>query len=89
MAVVSRATVEYGVGLLDQGDGVVQVQLLHQVRTALVEVDGALVDGGVRCRGVDRAQQATGAGLHDLYRTAAPAADVGQIGGPFPAGPVP
>ena len=90
MAVVSRAVVEYGrVGLLDEGDRVLQVQVLHEVGAALVEVDGAVVDGGVRRAGVHGAQEASRTRLDDLYGAAAVAADVGQIGGALAAGPVP
>lgn len=77
------------VGLLDQGHRVLQVQGAHQVCAALVEVDRALVDGRVGGGLVDRAQEAAGAVLDDLDRAAAPAADVGEVGGAFAAGPVP
>ena len=40
-------------------------------------------------RRVDRAEQPPGAGLDDLHRPAAPAADVGEVGGPLAARPVP
>ena len=61
------------VGLLDQGDGVLQVQVLHQVRAALVEVDGAR-----RGRWCGRRAASTvpssrpGAGLDDLDRACRP-----------------
>ena len=90
MAVVSRATVEYvGLGLLDQGHASPPGPGSHQVRTALVEVDRALWTVVCAAPAVDRAEQAAGADLDDLDRAAAPAADVGQVGGPLPAGPVP
>ncbi len=90
MDVVSRAIVEYGgFGLLDQGDRVLQVEGADEIGAALVEVDSALVDGGVRGARVDRAQQPSRALLDDLDRVAAPAADVGQVGGPLTACPVP
>lgn len=54
-----------------------------------MEVDRALVDGRVGGGLVDRAQQAARAVLDDLDRLSAPAADVGEVGGPFPARPVP
>ncbi len=54
-----------------------------------MEVDGALVDGGVGGGRVDRAQQAPGALLDDLDGAPAPAPDVGEVGGPLAAGPVP
>ncbi|NJP74042.1 flp pilus-assembly TadE/G-like family protein [Streptomyces sp. C1-2] len=77
------------VGSLDQGDGVLQVERAHQVGAALVEVDRALVHTGVGGARVDRAEQPSGALLHDLHRPSALAADVGEVGGAFPAGPVP
>ncbi len=77
------------VGLLDQGDGIVQVEPAHQVAAALVEVDGALVDGGVGGGLVHGAQEPARALLDDLDGAAALAPDVGEVGGPLAAGPVP
>lgn len=54
-----------------------------------MEVDRALVHGGVRGARVDRAEQPPGALLHDLHRPSALAADVGEVGGALPACPVP
>lgn len=54
-----------------------------------MEVDRALVDGRVGGGLVDRAQEAARAVLDDLDRVSAPAADVGEVGGPFAARPVP
>ena len=73
MSVMSRASVEYvGVGRLDEGDGVVQVELLARGRSR----PGAgrpRPSWTVRVRGgrVDRAEQPAGAGLDDLHRRAA------------------
>ncbi|GAA3052413.1 hypothetical protein GCM10020000_37400 [Streptomyces olivoverticillatus] len=77
------------VGGLDQGHGLLQVEVVHEVGAALVQVDRALVDGGVGGGGVHGAQQPSGGGLHDLHGAAALAADVGEVGGALTAGPVP
>ncbi|ASR00274.1 hypothetical protein CGL27_22810 [Streptomyces sp. 11-1-2] len=76
-------------GLLHQGDRVVEVELPDEIAPALMQVDGALVDGGVGRRGVHGAQQPPGRRLHDLDRAAARPADVGEVGGALTAGPVP
>ncbi|QDL75601.1 hypothetical protein DNK48_24880 [Streptomyces malaysiensis subsp. malaysiensis] len=76
-------------GLLHQGDRVVEVELLDEIAPALMEVDGALVDGGVGRRGVHGAQQPPGGRLDDLDRAAARPADVGEVGGALTACPVP
>ncbi len=47
------------------------------------------MDGRVGGGLVDRAEEAAGAVLDDLDRATAPAADVGEVGGAFAAGPVP
>ncbi len=77
------------IGFLDERDRVLQIQFPDQIGAALVEVDGALVDGGVRGGLVDGAQQPAGALLDDLDGAAALAPDVGEVGGPPPPGPVP
>ncbi len=76
-------------GLLDQGDGVLQVEGADDVGAALVQMDRALVDAGVRRARVDRAQQPARPRLDDLDGAAALTADVGEVGGPLAAGPVP
>ncbi|RSS41670.1 hypothetical protein EF902_22415 [Streptomyces sp. WAC05858] len=76
-------------GLFHQGDRVVEVELPDEIAPALMEVDGALVDGGVGRRGVHGAQEPSGRRLHDLDRAAARPADVGEVGGALTAGPVP
>ncbi len=78
-----------GCGLLDQRDGVLQIQGADEIRAALVEVHGALVDRRVGGAGVHRAQQPARPGLDDLDRPPALPADVGQVGGPLPTRPVP
>src|SRR4051812_27352596 len=78
-----------GFGGGDQGDGVLEVEEIDQVGLALVQVDGAFVDGGVGRGRVDGAEQPARTGFDDLDGKAAGAAQVGQVGGTFPARPEP
>ena len=72
---------------VDDGAGVLDVELVDDERVPAVHVERAVVDGRVRRVGVDRAEQPAGLRLDDRHRLPAAAADVDV--GPPAAGPVP
>ena len=70
-------------------EAVGQIQFLDDIGLTLVNIDGTFVHRGVRPARVHGAEQPTGPRLEQSDRLATGATEVGQVGSPVAAGPVP
>src|SRR4029450_4871394 len=62
-----------------KGRRIAEVEVIHEIGVALMQIDGAVVDGRVRGCGVHGAEEAPGRVFHYLHRAGTGAANVGEV----------